>query len=63
MRLQKIFVGVFSLTAVVACGVKGRPLPPLNPPPMGDGRLQYQKEAEKRAATRKTRTAPLEQKE
>lgn len=28
-----------SVTAILsACGVKGKPLPPLQPPPVGDGR-------------------------
>lgn len=28
---------------MVGCGVKGKPLPPLEPPPIGDGHLKSQK--------------------
>lgn len=31
-----------SLVFLSACGVKGRPLPPLNPAPIGQGKSNYQ---------------------
>lgn len=43
---------------MIGCGVKGRPLPPLNPAPIGDGTLKGQK---KKTPSRPN-TAPSEEK-
>lgn len=43
---------------MTGCGVKGKPLPPLNPAPIGDGTLKGQK---KKAPSRQN-TAPSEEK-
>lgn len=41
--LNKIFV-IISCCLVLACGVKGVPLPPLKPAAIGDGKTSYSKE-------------------
>lgn len=42
-KLSRFFMaallGPCALT--IGCGVKGKPLPPLKPAPIGDGRLKY----------------------
>lgn len=40
------------------CGVKGKPLPPLEPLPMGDGRLKYQKSLQEKKNQKKAITRP-----
>lgn len=41
------------------CGVKGRPLPPLEPVPIGDGRLKSQKADSENSPTKnRVPTAP-----
>lgn len=43
---------IFAIVVVVTagCGVKGRPLPPKNPPPLGRGEPTY-KETQKKKST------------
>lgn len=44
----RIFAVMFAL-ALAGCGVKGKPLPPLEPAPIGDGTLsRRQKENQKK---------------
>lgn len=51
-------VSIFILMlALCGCGVKGRPLPPLNPAPIGDGTLKGQK----KKTPPRTNTAPREE--
>ncbi len=40
MLLNKLVIFLF-LVLSVSCGVKGRPLPPLNPAPIGRGEPTY----------------------
>ncbi|HRO67918.1 MAG TPA: hypothetical protein PL182_10175 [Pseudobdellovibrionaceae bacterium] len=44
--MKKIFM-LGLLTACLGCGVKGRPLPPLEPIRPGDGTLRSEKEKKK----------------
>lgn len=44
MILRYAFV-ILSTYGLVGCGVKGKPLPPLTIPPIGDGTLRAQKKA------------------
>lgn len=38
---MKVLISVIVLLGLSACGVKGRPLPPLDPPEIGDGKLDF----------------------
>ncbi|MBX2988077.1 MAG: hypothetical protein KF802_09290 [Bdellovibrionaceae bacterium] len=52
MLTWKFLVLSLAATAVLAgCGVKGRPLPPVTPVPLGDGRLKGQKPPQDKPAT------------
>lgn len=50
----------FVLLALAGCGVKGRPLPPLNPAPLGRGEPVYSDATKKKAPVKKLRTHPDE---
>lgn len=39
---------------LAGCGVKGKPLPPLEPVPIGDGSLSYQKKETRKKTAPKT---------
>ncbi|QDK36138.1 hypothetical protein [Bdellovibrio sp. NC01] len=39
--LNKVFLTVFLCAGIAGCGVKGSPLPPLNPAPLGRGEPTY----------------------
>lgn len=52
-RLNKItFIFIFFLS-LLGCGVKGSPLPPLNPAPLGRGEPTF-KESTSKKSTKKT---------
>lgn len=36
--ILRALILISAMTTLSACGVKGKPLPPLQPPPVGDGR-------------------------
>lgn len=44
----------FSVGGLSACGVKGRPLPPLNPAPMGRGEPTYKETNQKKPVKKYT---------
>lgn len=46
MAHHRLFIFLFLLEAC-SCGVKGRPLPPLNPAPIGYGEPDLKKETRK----------------
>ncbi|WII72979.1 hypothetical protein QJS83_03725 [Bdellovibrio sp. 22V] len=46
-RLNKLTLALVLLLGPLGCGVKGRPLPPLNPAPLGRGEPTY-KETQKK---------------
>ncbi len=39
---------ILMLLGLLGCGVKGRPLPPLNPAPLGRGEPTYKESAQKK---------------
>jgi predicted small lipoprotein YifL len=39
--MTKAFFAILIIFAIVACGVKGKPLPPLEPPSIGLGEPTY----------------------
>lgn len=47
MRICFLFFILFNLTIMNACGVKGRPMPPLTNPPIGRGEPNFSKATEK----------------
>ncbi|KHD88590.1 MAG: hypothetical protein OM95_08810 [Bdellovibrio sp. ArHS] len=46
-HLNKILLVCGMLMIFAGCGVKGRPLPPLNPAPLGRGEPTYKESAKK----------------
>lgn len=60
-RLNRIFLALFMLVSV-GCGVKGRPLPPLNPAPIGRGEPTY-KDSSKQKNVKKYRPIAEEEEE
>ncbi|WP_413289523.1 hypothetical protein [Bdellovibrio sp. HCB337] len=39
--MNKVLFASLIIFAITACGVKGKPLPPLEPPPIGTGEPTY----------------------
>ncbi|UOF00356.1 lipoprotein [Bdellovibrio reynosensis] len=54
-RLNNIFLAMVVVFGLSACGVKGKPLPPLNPAPIGHGK-PILKEAEQKKYQKKYRS-------
>lgn len=54
-RLNNIFLAMTVAFGLSACGVKGKPLPPLNPAPIGQGKPVF-KEAEQKKYQKKYRS-------
>lgn len=46
--MNQVIAAVLMLLVLVGCGVKGRPLPPLEPVRPGEGRLLYEKQEEEK---------------
>lgn len=40
-RMTKTFFSIFIAIGMTSCGVKGKPLAPLEPPPIGNGEPLY----------------------
>lgn len=59
MKKNAFSIGVFILV-LTSCGVKGKPLPPVEPVLLGDGTLKLQKKNKKPEA--RVRTKPAEEK-
>lgn len=58
--MKKILVLSVAIFYLAACGVKGKPLPPLKEPPIGTGNLRSQKKQDQKKSSG-PRTAPLEE--
>lgn len=58
--MKELLLVLSTLFFLCACGVKGRPLPPLEPPPLGQGRLKYEDEQTKKKKAG-PQTAPEEE--
>lgn len=58
---MKTVLFFFTSFAMVACGVKGKPMPPLEPIPLGDGTLAAKKNEEKKRKAQTVKTAPREE--
>ncbi|XGC80908.1 lipoprotein [Bdellovibrio bacteriovorus] len=54
-RLNNIFLAMLVAFGLSACGVKGKPLPPLNPAPIGHGKPVL-KETEQKKYQKKYRS-------
>jgi hypothetical protein len=59
--MRNLFLLFFLSFLFLGCGVKGKPLPPLDPVQIGDGRLLYQKDPSNRPKPKKTVTAPIDE--
>ncbi len=46
--LNKIALTIVLIAPLAGCGVKGRPLPPLNPAPIGRGEPSYKESTQKK---------------
>jgi hypothetical protein len=61
-QLNKVLL-CFLLLAVASCGVKGRPLPPLNPATLGRGEPTYSEATKKKTTTKKAQSNSPEEDE
>ena len=63
LRNKKLWILLFFYSLVVACGVKGVPLPPENPTPLGRGYSEEEQKNKNKAKTSLTRKKQIEKQE
>jgi predicted small lipoprotein YifL len=61
-QLNKVLFCLLSLV-LASCGVKGRPLPPLNPPTLGRGEPTYSEATKNKNTTKKSQSNSSDEEE